>query len=191
VFAASVEGMLFSPRSVRQLWPAVLGVVAMVVGILLVCWAQTVTISYGWFAYAPLSGSAFAPSDGSTGLLAGVALVVIGLAVIAFCSGAASAAGRFRRPGRLVSLLALAVVLAGVAVVALSSLGIEAGVSVVATKEMFAAGSVASTRLAWGTSLIGVGIAVVAFWSGRRFARRPADTTKGPHRSVQAPREDS
>jgi hypothetical protein len=183
--------MPFSPRSLRQLWPPLLGVMAVVVGVLLVCWAQTSTFSFGWFAYAPLSDTAFVPSDGSTGLVVGVSLVVIGLGVIAFCSGAASAAGRFRRPGRLVSLLALAVVLAGVAVVALSSLGLEPGFSVVATKEMFAAGAAAGDRLAWGTSLVGAGVAVVAFWSGRRVASRSAGTTRGPHRSVQAPREDS
>ena len=59
------------------------GVAAIVAGALL--W-RTTPLSFGWFAYAPLTDATFAPGPPGTWLLAG-ALVVLGVALVAGWGG--------------------------------------------------------------------------------------------------------
>ncbi|NQX04860.1 hypothetical protein HQQ82_08600 [Rathayibacter sp. VKM Ac-2856] len=83
----------------RWIAPAA-GVLLVVVGIVVGATAPGREASFGWFAYAPLSGSTFSPGGivvvtPALGLAA--ALVVLGLLVLAFCAGGAVARRRTLR----------------------------------------------------------------------------------------------
>lgn len=75
-------------RRIRRrglIWP-VASVAATVVGVAAVIWADAQPVSFGWFAYAPLSDTTFTP-DIASDFTPGVVLAVIGLAVLGFWSG--------------------------------------------------------------------------------------------------------
>ena len=78
------------------MWMRVLvsvGVVAAIAGIVIIA-VNSQPQTFGWFAYAPLSGESFSP-EGATFVpapwLAGGALLALGLVVIAFWAGYALA----------------------------------------------------------------------------------------------------
>lgn len=56
----------------------------------LVAWSNSVNVSFGWFAYAPLSNEPFSGSGlafVTAGTQAGLAIAVVGLLVLAFWAG--------------------------------------------------------------------------------------------------------
>lgn len=65
---------------VRRYWAPALGVVAILVGAFL---AVTAPVGIGWAAYAPLSALSFAPVSVPPQFVAGVALAIAGLALLA------------------------------------------------------------------------------------------------------------
>ncbi len=75
-------------------------VVVMMAGVVGIIVATPQTATFGWFAYAPLSGTAFSP-DGAVvvgcGAIAGAAAVALGVAGLAFWAGFAVAVLRRHR----------------------------------------------------------------------------------------------
>jgi heme/copper-type cytochrome/quinol oxidase subunit 1 len=84
------------------MWMRVLviaGVVAAIAGIVIIAVNVPQPKTFGWFAYAPLSGEVFSPEGGTfvpTPWLLGGALVALGLVAIAFWGGYALARRRIR-----------------------------------------------------------------------------------------------
>ncbi|MCJ1715902.1 hypothetical protein [Curtobacterium sp. VKM Ac-2922] len=64
-----------------------LGVVAVVAGVVVAATAPSSPASFGWYAYAPLSGSAFVAGRTPWQLWTGVGLAVVGAVAAAFASG--------------------------------------------------------------------------------------------------------
>lgn len=87
-------------RPSRMIVVPVAGVVLMVVGVAGLAVSTPRSASFGWFAYAPLSGTVFSP-DGALvvgwGAIAGAGAVALGLAVFAFWMGFIVATARARR----------------------------------------------------------------------------------------------
>ncbi|WP_133962905.1 hypothetical protein [Rathayibacter sp. PhB151] len=74
-------------RTIRWLLPAA-GVLLVVIGIVVAATTPR-EVSFGWFAYAPLSETMFSPGTMVVipGLATAAALIVLGLLVLAFCAG--------------------------------------------------------------------------------------------------------
>ncbi|MEP6842042.1 MAG: hypothetical protein ABJA11_00890 [Pseudolysinimonas sp.] len=80
-------------RALRRYGILALGLIGMIVGAILL--ASRPTASFGWTAYAPLSNTAFVPPFATPSLYLGVALLAIGLVLVAGWIG--FALGRRRR----------------------------------------------------------------------------------------------
>ncbi|TFC15157.1 hypothetical protein [Cryobacterium sp. MDB2-10] len=84
------HGGLFNPELSRRVSVSmvVLGAVAVVIGLVLLL-APGDQASFGWFAYAPLSNTTFSPIglQLSPRSQIGIAMFVVGLAVLAFGAG--------------------------------------------------------------------------------------------------------
>ena len=85
-----------------QLWIRVVGAagaVTAIAGIVIIAVNVPQPKTFGWFAYAPLSGEVFSPEGATfvpTPWLAGGALLALGLVSIAFWGGYALARRRIR-----------------------------------------------------------------------------------------------
>ncbi|MFB2554287.1 hypothetical protein [Herbiconiux liangxiaofengii] len=87
-----------TPRRVsRILVLPVAAVVVMAAGIIGIALFTPQTTSFGWFAYAPLSGEVFSPAGAVVvgwGAIAGAAAVAIGLTALGFWAGFTLATAR-------------------------------------------------------------------------------------------------
>ena len=75
-------------------------VVVMAAGVIGIVLATPQTASFGWFAYAPLSGAVFSPEGAVVvgwGAIAGAAAVALGLTTLGFWAGFALATSRAAR----------------------------------------------------------------------------------------------
>ncbi|MCU1526709.1 MAG: hypothetical protein JWP75_472 [Frondihabitans sp.] len=164
----------------RILGPALvvpaLSAVVVIVGIVLVWHAAATPVSFGWFAYAPLSDTTFRPDldRGSEGW--GGVLVALGVVALGFWLGARVPRDSSTKPAR--RILSLGLPLAAVVIgAALARWGETAPLGFV-----FVPGSsgvfipfipvtvVGQLALAVGAVLVLVGLAVLAFAAGRRLA---------------------
>ncbi|MCJ1702739.1 MULTISPECIES: hypothetical protein [unclassified Rathayibacter] len=84
-------------RTRRRLLPVVAGALLVVIGIVVAATTPR-EVSFGWFAYAPLSETMFSPGTMvvTPGLATAAALIVLGLLVLAFCAGWLLARRRLR-----------------------------------------------------------------------------------------------
>ncbi|MGA1835709.1 hypothetical protein VD659_02140 [Herbiconiux sp. 11R-BC] len=78
----------------------VAAVVLMVAGVIAIVISTSQDASFGWFAYAPLSGTVFTPHAAlvvGRGAVAGAVVAVLGLAALAFWGGYRLATSRAKR----------------------------------------------------------------------------------------------
>ncbi|MBF4576654.1 hypothetical protein [Frondihabitans sp. VKM Ac-2883] len=175
------------------IWP-VASVAATVVGVAAVIWAEAQPVSFGWFAYAPLSDTTFTP-DIASDFTPGVVLAVIGLAVLGFWSGLTIDARRKHSATRsrwwatrILVPVGLLLLVIGIVFVIQSALPSDApfetfipfsgGPSDTASISSFPDGGSAVVPfelIRWvsgaGLTLVALGLTSLAFWSGRRTSR--------------------
>lgn len=84
---------------VRDVILPVVGFALLGVGVGFRIWAALHPVSYGWFAYAPLSDERFDPTAGSTIGPWGLWHIVAGLVVLAFWGGLLVGRRRALQPG--------------------------------------------------------------------------------------------
>ena len=179
--------------------------VALVAGIVMIAQREWVLahMSFGWFAYAPLSKSVLVPGLGFDWGPLGVALVAAGLGVLAILAGIRHAVARGDRRRVVGTRLphvspvlvggAAAVVAAGALIhwdatrllIGWSDMGPRGSgtFAVVATQRQFdtAAADYWFSPLVVGVALLLVGVAALGFGAGRLIAgRTSSDTTKRP-----------
>jgi len=84
-------------RPIRMILIPLAAVAVVIAGVVAIVIAAPQSASFGWFAYAPLSGTVFNPDGAmvvSWGAIAGAAAVALGLAGLAFWAGFTIATSR-------------------------------------------------------------------------------------------------
>jgi heme/copper-type cytochrome/quinol oxidase subunit 1 len=74
-------------RGLRNVVLPVVGTLLLGVGVSIQIWAASQPTSFGWFAYAPLSGAQFTPSASPNVWPWGMVLTSAGLVTLAFWAG--------------------------------------------------------------------------------------------------------